>query len=36
MSEDERKQIVVLSGLAGAGKSTAAKALEDLGYFVID
>jgi len=30
------KKIVVLTGLAGAGKSTAAKALEDLGYFVVD
>ncbi len=29
-------QVVVVSGLAGAGKSTAAKALEDLGYFVVD
>lgn len=31
-----RKQIVVLSGLAGAGKTTAARALEDLGFFVVD
>jgi UPF0042 nucleotide-binding protein len=31
-----RKRIVVVSGLAGAGKSTAARALEDLGYFVVD
>ena len=30
------KQIVVLSGLAGAGKTTAARALEDLGFFVVD
>jgi UPF0042 nucleotide-binding protein len=30
------KQIVVVSGLAGAGKTTAARALEDLGYFVVD
>ena len=29
-------QVVVVSGLAGAGKSTAARALEDLGYFVVD
>ena len=28
--------MIALSGLSGAGKSTAAKALEDLGYFVID
>jgi UPF0042 nucleotide-binding protein len=32
----EPKQIVVVSGLAGAGKTTAARALEDLGYFVVD
>lgn len=31
-----RKRIVVVSGLAGAGKSTASRALEDLGYFVVD
>jgi UPF0042 nucleotide-binding protein len=30
------KQVIVLSGLAGAGKSTAARALEDLGFFVVD
>lgn len=31
-----RKRLVVVSGLAGAGKSTAARALEDLGFFVVD
>jgi UPF0042 nucleotide-binding protein len=30
------KQVVVVSGLAGAGKTTAARALEDLGFFVVD
>lgn len=29
-------RIVVLTGLSGAGKSTATRALEDLGYFCID
>lgn len=29
-------ELVVLSGLSGSGKSTAAHALEDLGFFVID
>jgi UPF0042 nucleotide-binding protein len=29
-------QVVVVSGLAGAGKSTAARALEDLGFFTVD
>ena len=31
-----RASLIALSGLSGAGKSTAAKALEDLGYFVVD
>lgn len=29
-------QIIVVTGLSGAGRSTAAKCLEDLGYFVVD
>lgn len=29
-------KVVVISGLSGSGKSTAAKALEDLGYFCVD
>ncbi|MEN9922995.1 MAG: hypothetical protein RIS09_509 [Actinomycetota bacterium] len=29
-------EVVLVTGLAGAGRSTAAHALEDLGYFVID
>jgi UPF0042 nucleotide-binding protein len=29
-------QLVVVTGLSGAGRSTAAKALEDLGWFVVD
>jgi UPF0042 nucleotide-binding protein len=29
-------QITVISGLSGAGRSTAAKCLEDLGWFVVD
>lgn len=35
-TEPAERQIVVLSGLAGAGKTTAARALEDLGFFVVD
>src|SRR4051794_13879925 len=29
-------EVAVVSGLSGAGRSTAAKCLEDLGYFVVD
>jgi UPF0042 nucleotide-binding protein len=29
-------RVVVISGLSGSGKSTAAKAMEDLGYFCVD
>ncbi|MEK7851534.1 MAG: RNase adapter RapZ [Deltaproteobacteria bacterium] len=29
-------KVVVISGLSGSGKSTAARALEDLGYFCVD
>ena len=28
--------LVVVTGMTGAGRSTAAKELEDLGYYVID
>ena len=31
-----RPQLAVITGLSGAGRTTAAKVLEDLGYFVID
>src|SRR5438874_12729038 len=29
-------ELVVISGVSGAGRSTAAKVLEDLGWFVVD
>ncbi len=29
-------EVVIVSGLSGAGRSTAAKCLEDIGYFVVD
>jgi len=29
-------EVVIVSGLSGAGRSTAAKCLEDLGYYVVD
>jgi UPF0042 nucleotide-binding protein len=31
-----RAQVVVITGLAGAGRSEAARALEDMGWFVVD
>jgi UPF0042 nucleotide-binding protein len=33
---EERGELVVVTGMSGAGRSTAAKELEDLGYFVVD
>ena len=33
---DPGLELVLLTGLSGAGRSTAARALEDLGWFVID
>ncbi len=32
----DRVRVVVVTGLSGAGKSTALRALEDLGYFCVD
>ncbi len=34
--EQRRGELVVVTGMTGAGRSTAAKELEDLGYFVVD
>jgi UPF0042 nucleotide-binding protein len=31
-----KKQLVIITGLSGSGKSTGARALEDAGYFVVD
>jgi UPF0042 nucleotide-binding protein len=36
MNQVNEREIVLLTGMSGAGRSTAAKALEDLGWFVID
>ena len=35
-SAEERGELVVVTGMSGAGRSTAAKELEDLGFFVVD
>lgn len=35
-SEAGRGELVIVTGMTGAGRSTAAKELEDLGYFVVD
>jgi UPF0042 nucleotide-binding protein len=32
----QRSRVVILTGLSGSGKSTAAKAFEDIGYFCVD
>ncbi|KQW52812.1 glmZ(sRNA)-inactivating NTPase [Nocardioides sp. Root1257] len=36
MSEEQHGELVVVTGMTGAGRSTAAKELEDLGYYVVD
>ena len=34
--EPHQGELVIVTGMTGAGRSTAAKELEDLGYFVVD
>lgn len=36
MISDQQLIVVVITGMSGAGRSTAAKVMEDLGFFVID
>ncbi len=36
MNEANERSFVLITGMSGAGRSTAAKTLEDLGWFVID
>ena len=36
MAETSPGELVIVTGMTGAGRSTAAKELEDLGYFVVD
>ncbi|MBD8869366.1 RNase adapter RapZ [Nocardioides donggukensis] len=35
-TEEPRGELVVVTGMTGAGRSTAAKELEDLGFYVVD
>lgn len=35
-ADSRRAELVVVTGLSGAGKATALKALEDLGYYAVD
>ncbi|MGL4173358.1 MAG: RNase adapter RapZ [Actinomycetota bacterium] len=34
--EDERLELLIVTGMSSAGRSTAAKVLEDLGWYVVD
>ena len=36
MDAQQTGELVVVTGMTGAGRSTAAKELEDLGYYVVD
>ncbi|MDD2857636.1 MAG: RNase adapter RapZ, partial [Candidatus Nanopelagicales bacterium] len=36
MSQTRQLEVALVTGLSGAGRSTAARALEDLGWFVMD
>lgn len=33
---DEKKQLLIVTGMSGSGKTVTAHALEDMGYFVVD
>lgn len=35
-TESEQQDVLIVTGMSGAGRSTAANALEDLGWYVVD
>lgn len=36
MGEGEKKRVVIITGMSGSGKSSALRALEDIGFFCVD
>ncbi|BDS49004.1 RNase adapter RapZ [Rhodoluna sp. KAS3] len=36
MNSDKRRELLIVTGMSGAGRSTVGKALEDLGWYVVD
>ena len=34
--KDNAREVLILTGMSGAGRSTVAHALEDLGWYVVD
>jgi len=35
-TENDRQEMLIVTGMSGAGRSTVANALEDLGWYVVD
>lgn len=36
MSDGEKGEFLIVTGMSGAGRTTVANALEDLGWYVVD
>jgi UPF0042 nucleotide-binding protein len=36
MTDGDRQEMLIVTGMSGAGRSTVADALEDLGWYVVD
>jgi RNase adapter protein RapZ len=36
LNSDKRRELLIVTGMSGAGRSTVGKALEDLGWYVVD